>query len=41
MVNRVFEAIPEFVRCFKFVNFEGYELGRLDQELRNKAKKNS
>ncbi len=41
MASQVFEAIPEFKRYFKFVNFEGYELGRLDQELRNEAKKNS
>lgn len=39
MATQVFEAIPEFKRFFKFVNFEGYELGRLEQELRNEAKK--
>lgn len=39
MAHQVFEAIPEFKRFFKFVDFEGYHLGRLDQEIRNDAKR--
>lgn len=35
MAHQVFEAIPEFKRFFKFVDFDGYDLGRLDQEIRN------
>jgi thymidylate synthase ThyX len=34
MANQVCEKFPEFERFFKFVDFEGYDLGRLDQELR-------
>lgn len=35
MAHQVSSAIPEFKRFFKFVDFDGYELGRLDQEIRN------
>lgn len=34
MVRQVCEAYPAFERFFKFVDFEGYDLGRLDQERR-------
>lgn len=38
MAHQVFEAIPEFKRFFKFVDFEGYDLGRLDQEIKNEIR---
>lgn len=38
MAKAASEAIPEFERFFKFVDFEGYSLGRLDQEQRKAAK---
>jgi hypothetical protein len=31
--------LPIFERFFKFVDYEGYELGRLDQEIRIIEKK--
>lgn len=34
MANQVSTAFPAFERFFKFVDFSGYELGRLDQEQR-------
>ena len=34
MALQVCEKFPEFERFFKFVDYEGYELGRLDQEQR-------
>lgn len=34
MAKQVCEAIPAFERFFKFVDYEGYELGRLGQEQR-------
>lgn len=34
MAKRTCEAFPAFERFFKFVDFEGYELGRLGQEQR-------
>jgi thymidylate synthase ThyX len=34
MAKQVTERVPEFERYFKFVDYEGYELGRLDQEQR-------
>lgn len=34
MAKQVIQAVPSFERFFKFVDFEGYELGRLGQELR-------
>ncbi|MBS0585399.1 MAG: FAD-dependent thymidylate synthase [Verrucomicrobia bacterium] len=38
MAHLAFHALPESKRFFKFVDFEGYELGRLDQELRKEMK---
>lgn len=35
MAHQVFEVMPEYKRFFKFVDFEGYDLGRLGQEIRN------
>ena len=32
--KQVAEVFPEFERFFKFVDYEGYELGRLGQEIR-------
>jgi thymidylate synthase ThyX len=34
MAKQVSHVFPEFERFFKFVDFEGYELGRLGQEQR-------
>lgn len=34
MSKQVSQAIPQFERFFKFVDYEGYELGRLGQEIR-------
>lgn len=34
MAKQVSEAFPSFERYFKFVDYEGYELGRLGQEQR-------
>ncbi len=38
MAHLVFNAIPEFRRFFKFVDFDGYDLGRLNQEIRNEKR---
>ena len=38
MTKQVIELFPEFERFFKFVDFEGYELGRLGQEVRTAQK---
>lgn len=38
MAYQVFEAVPEFKRFFKFVDFEGCDLGRLGQEIRNEKR---
>lgn len=38
MAKQVTEVFPEFERVFKFVDYEGYELGRLGQEIRRVAK---
>lgn len=38
MAKEVCQAEPHFERFFKFVDYEGYELGRLDQETRKAAK---
>jgi hypothetical protein len=38
MAKQVSEVFPEFERVFKFVDYEGYELGRLGQEIRRVAK---
>ncbi len=39
MAKQVSQAIPSFERFFKFVDYEGYELGRLGQEIRTVEKK--
>lgn len=38
MASQVFQALPEFERMFKFVDFDGYQLGRLGQEIRTEEK---
>jgi len=38
MAKQVSNAFPEFERFFKFVDFEGYELGRMSQEERRVQK---
>jgi len=38
MARQVSEAVPEFERFFKFVDYEGYDLGRLGQEQRKAEK---
>lgn len=41
MAKQVSEAFPAFERFFKFVNYEGYSLGRLEQEQRKVNKRQS
>ncbi len=38
MAKQVSDVFPEFERVFKFVDFDGYELGRLGQEIRKEDK---
>ena len=38
MAAQVIEKYPQFRGFFKFVDFEGYQIGRLDQEIRKEAK---
>jgi thymidylate synthase ThyX len=38
MARQVGQAIPQFERFFKFVDFEGYQLGRLGAEIRHEEK---
>ena len=38
MAKQVASVHPEYKRFFKFVDFEGYELGRLGQEIRREQK---
>lgn len=38
MARQVSLALPPFERFFKFVDFDGYELGRLDAEIRQEEK---
>ncbi len=38
MARQISEAVPAFERCFKFVDYEGYQLGRLGQEQRKAEK---
>lgn len=38
MAKQVSDAIPEFERFFKFVDFSGHELGRLSQEIKTQEK---
>lgn len=39
MASKVIEKIPEFKSLFKFVDWNDYQLGRLDQEIRKENKK--
>jgi thymidylate synthase ThyX len=39
MVRLVCQAFPPFERFFKFVDFDGYELGRMGQELKRVERK--
>jgi thymidylate synthase ThyX len=39
MARQVSQALPSFERFFKFVDFDGYELGRLGAEIRQEEKK--
>jgi hypothetical protein len=41
MARQVCGVFPQFERFLKFVNYEGYELGRLDQEQRKFDKQQS
>jgi thymidylate synthase ThyX len=41
MAKQVIEAFPAFERFFKFVDYGGYELGRLGQEQRKAEKQHS
>lgn len=38
MAKQVIQAFPQFERFFKFVDYDGYDLGRLDQEQRKVEK---
>ncbi len=38
MARQVSLAIPAFERFFKFVDYDGYELGRLGAEIRQEEK---
>jgi len=38
MARQVCDIIPQFERFFKFVDYDGYELGRLGQEIRRVEK---
>ncbi|HPE84917.1 MAG TPA: FAD-dependent thymidylate synthase [Chlamydiales bacterium] len=39
MAKQVSKAVPQLERFFKFVDYEGYELGRMGQEIRTVEKK--
>lgn len=41
LAKQVIEVFPLFERFFKFVDYEGYDLGRLDQEQRKAEKQQS
>lgn len=41
MAKQVIEAVPAFERFFKFVDYSGYDLGRLGQEQRKAEKQHS
>ena len=41
MARQVCDVFPAFERFFKFVDYEGYELGRLEQEQRKVDKQQS
>ncbi|MBS0627002.1 MAG: hypothetical protein JSS09_02195, partial [Verrucomicrobia bacterium] len=38
MAKQVTAVFPAFERFFKFVDYDGYELGRLGQEIRSLEK---
>lgn len=38
MAKKVIDAFPQFERFFRFVDFDGYDLGRLNQEVRKEEK---
>lgn len=38
LAKEVFDAIPQFERFFKFVDFDGYDMGRIGQEQRKVEK---
>lgn len=38
MAKQIFASTPQFERFFKFIDFEGYELGRMGQEIRKQEK---
>lgn len=39
MAKQVCDANPQFKRFFRFVDYEGYTLGRMDQEVRKEQKR--
>jgi thymidylate synthase ThyX len=39
LARRVIEAFPAFERFFKFVDYESYDVGRLEQEVRTEQKR--
>lgn len=39
LAKQVVQVVPAFERFFKFVDFDGYHLGRLGQEIRTQEKK--
>lgn len=41
MAKQVIEAVPAFERFFKFMDYEGYDMGRLGQEQRRAEKQNA
>ncbi|NGX56707.1 MAG: Thymidylate synthase ThyX [Candidatus Anoxychlamydiales bacterium] len=41
MANLVIKEFPEFERFFKFVDFEGHDLGRINQEVKRVEKEKS
>ena len=38
LVRKVCEKFPHFERFFRFVNFEDYGIGRMDQEVKKEKK---
>jgi thymidylate synthase ThyX len=41
MARSVIEAVPEFERFFRFVDYESHDVGRLEQEVYSEQKKQS
>ena len=39
LTRRIIEAFPAFERFFKFVDYESYDVGRLEQEVRTEQKR--